>query len=57
MNLRFFVEHHEAQQVSEVWWPEGLPLDHNLIAHGSNLGELQPMVLTWQYNRKENITS
>lgn len=39
-NLRFFVEYHEAQEVSEVRRPECLPLDHDLIAHGPDLGEL-----------------
>lgn len=45
MNLRLLVEHHEAQQVSEVRGPERLPLDHDLIAHGSDLGELQHVIL------------
>lgn len=48
INLRFFVEHHEAKQVSEVWRPEGFPLDHYFIAHGSDLGKLQHMVFTWE---------
>lgn len=48
MNLRLLVEHHEAQQVSEVWGPERFPLHHYFIAHGSNLGELQQVILTWE---------
>lgn len=51
MNLRLLVEHHEAQQVSEVWGPERFPLHHYFIAHGSNLGELQHVILTWENNR------
>lgn len=46
INSRFFVEHHEAQQVSVVWRPEGFPFDHYFIAQGSNLGKLQHMSLT-----------
>ena len=30
-HVRFFVEHHEAQQVSEVCGPEGLPLEEDLV--------------------------
>lgn len=52
-NLRFFIQHHEAQQVSEVWRPEGFPPDHYFIAQGSDLGKLQHMVLTW--GRQEKI--
>lgn len=46
LNLRFLVKHHEAQQVSEVWGPESFPLHHDFITHGSNLSELQDVILT-----------
>lgn len=45
---RLFVEHHESQQISEVFGPEGLPLYHDLIAHGSDQGKLQRLVLAWE---------
>lgn len=44
--LRLFVENHEAQQVSEVLRPEGIPLQHDHIECGLDHDEFQQFVLT-----------
>lgn len=44
--LRLFVENHEAQQVSEVLRPEGIPLQHDHIECGLDHDKFQQFVLT-----------